>query len=571
MNYSFLDALKERVLVCDGAMGTMLMRYGLISGGCSEEWNLTKPEVIEEIHRLYIEAGADCIETNTFGANRFRLSAHHLEDKVRELNIAGARLARKVAQDRIFVLGSIGPTGKILEPFGDLSFESAYEAFKEQAIALEEGGVDAIIIETMGDLQEARIALLACKENTKLPVICQMSFSESLRTTSGTPPEVSALVLWSLGADVVGANCSMGSEGLYRVLEKMALSGVPYISIQPNAGMPIIENGRLVYPETPEQLADFAVKYVKLGASIVGSCCGSTPEHTRAISSAIRGMQKVKIERKNSYLAFTSRTKLIEISKDLPITVIGEKLNAYAEECKRLLFSKDIDGLVDLGREQIQAGAKAIDIHLSSPEVDEKALVRELIINFQQFGDIPLVFDIQNPNILEMALRIYPGRACVNSISLEVSREEIVKLAKKYGTVTIALTTGRERIPMDAEERIENGESILSRFDSSDRVDIILDPLVFPVATSPEQIRETLKALSYFNSKGYLTTIGLSNVSFGLPNRSLLNRAFLSMVAASGLDSVILDPTDGDLMEILYASQTLIGRIPTVDYTKKFR
>jgi len=244
----------------------------------------------------------------------------------------------------------------------------------------------------MGDLQEARIALLACKENTRLPVICQMSFSENLRTTSGTPPEVSALVLWSLGADVVGANCSMGSEGLYRVLEKMTLSGAPYISIQPNAGMPIIENGRLLYPETPEELADFAVKYVRLGASIVGSCCGSTPEHTRAISNAIKGMEKTRIERRASYSAFTSRTRLIEISKDLPITVIGEKLNAYAEECKKLLSSRDIDGLVELGREQIQGGAKAIDIHLASPEVNEKELVRELIINFQQFGDVPLVF-----------------------------------------------------------------------------------------------------------------------------------------------------------------------------------
>lgn len=571
MNYSFLDALKERILVCDGAMGTMLMRYGLISGGCSEEWNITKPDVVEEIHRLYVEAGADCIETNTFGANKFRLSAHHLEDKVRELNIAGARIARKVAQDKVFVLGSIGPTGKILEPFGDLSFESAYEAFKEQAMALEEGGVDAIIIETMGDLQEARIALLACKENTKLPVICQMSFSENLRTTSGTPPEVCALVLWSLGADVVGANCSMGSEGLYRVLERMILSGVPYISIQPNAGMPIIEDGKLVYPETPEQLADSAVKYIKLGASIVGSCCGSTPEHTRAISNAVKGMQKFKIERRSSYSVFTSRTKLVEISKDLSITVIGEKLNAYAEECKKLLSSNDIDGLIELGREQVQAGAKAIDIHLGSQDIDEKELVKELVINFQQFGDIPLVFDIQNPEVLEMALRLYPGRACINSISLESSREEIIRLAKKYGTVTVALTTGRERLPKDAEERVKNGEDILSRFDSSDRVDIILDPLVFSVATSPEQVRETLKALSYFDSKGYLTTMGLSNVSFGLPNRSLLNRAFLSMAVANGLDSVILDPTDRDLMEILYASQVFVGRISALDYVKRFK
>ncbi|MCX7796430.1 MAG: homocysteine S-methyltransferase family protein [bacterium] len=571
MSYSFLEALKERILVCDGAMGTMLMRYGLISGGCSEEWNLSRPEVIEEIHRLYVEAGADCIETNTFGANRFRLSAHRLEDKVRELNIAGARIARRVAQDKVFVLGSIGPTGKILEPFGDLSFESAYEAFKEQAIALEEGGVDAIIIETMGDLQEARIALLACKENTKLPIICQMSFSENLRTTSGTPPEVSALVLWSLGADVVGANCSMGSEGLYKVLEKMINSGVSHISIQPNAGMPIIEDGKLVYPETPEQLADFTIKYVELGAGIVGSCCGSTPEHTKAISNAVRNMKKVEIKRRDSYAAFTSRTKLIEVSKDLPITVIGEKLNAYAEECKNLLYSKDIDGLVALGREQIQAGAKAIDLHLSSPEIDEKELVRELIVNFQQFGDVPLVFDIQDPDVLEMALRLYPGRGCINSISLEPSREKIIDLAKKYGTVTIALTTGKERLPQNVDERIKNGENILSKFDADDRVDIILDPLVFSIATNPEQVSETLKALSYFDSKRYLTIMGLSNISFGFPNRSLLNRAFLSMAIANGLDSVILDPTDKSLMELLLACQVILGRISQIDYIKRFK
>jgi 5-methyltetrahydrofolate--homocysteine methyltransferase len=571
MRCSFLEALKERILVFDGAMGTMLMGYGLTSGGCSEEWNISRPEVVEEIHRLYIDAGADCIETNTFGANRFRLSAHHLKDKVRELNIAGARIARKAGDSKAFIIGSIGPTGKILEPFGDLSFDDAYQAFKEQAMALEEGGVDAIIIETMGDLQEARIALLACKENTRLPVICQMSFSENLRTTSGTPPEVAALVLWSLGADVVGANCSMGSEGLYKVLERMALSGAPYISIQPNAGMPIIDQGSLVYPETPEQLADYAGRYIRLGASIVGSCCGSTPKHTRAISNAVKGMSRTIIHKRTSYSAFTSRTKLVEIGKDLPITVIGEKLNAYAEECMLLLHEKDIDGLVTLGREQIQAGAKAIDVHLASPDVDEKEITKELIVNFQQFGDVPLVFDIQDPEILEMALRMYPGRACINSVSIEPSRKDLITLAKRYGALSIGLTTGYNRLPDSSDERIKNGETLLSFFSPEDRVDIILDPLVFSVGVNLEQIKETLKAAEYFNDKGYLTTIGLSNVSFGLPKRSLINRAFLSMAIANGIDSVILDPTDKDLMDVLIISQAITGRISITDYIKRFR
>lgn len=571
MNYSFLDALKDRILIFDGAMGTMLMRYGLTSGGCPEEWNISKPEVIEEIHRAYIDAGADCIETNTFGANRFRLSAHHLEDKVRELNIAGARIARRASNGKAFVIGSVGPTGKILEPFGDLSFEDAYNAYKEQVMALEEGGVDAIIIETMGDLQEARIALLACKENTRLPVICQMSFAENLRTTSGTPPEVSALVLWSLGADVVGANCSMGSEGLYKVLEKMVLSGVPYISIQPNAGLPIVEEGRLVYPESPEKMAEFAVRYVELGASIVGSCCGSTPEHTRAISNAVRGKKRVNLQKKNSYLAFTSRTKLIEIGKELPITVIGEKINAYTEECKSLIEGKDIDGLVDLGREQILAGAKAIDIHLPTFSDDEKKLLVELIVNFQQFGDIPLVFDIQDPEILEMLLRIYPGRALINSVSLESSRKRVIDLAKKYGSAVIGLTTGKDRLPVDAEERIRNGEELRHLFGPDSRVDIVLDPLVFSAGVNPEQALETLKALEYFNNKGELTIIGLSNISYGLPKRRLMNRVFLSMAIAKGLDSVILDPTDRDIIDTLIASQTITGRISVLDYIKRFK
>ncbi|HPC77018.1 MAG TPA: homocysteine S-methyltransferase family protein [bacterium] len=571
MNYSFLDALRERILVFDGAMGTMLMRYGLTSGACSEEWNISKPERIEEIHRSYIAAGADCIETNTFGANRFRLSAHHLDDRVIELNIAGARIAKKASQGRAFVVGSVGPTGKILEPFGDLSFEDAYNAFKEQVMALEEGGVDAIIIETMGDLQEARVALLACKENTELPVICQMSFSENLRTTSGTPPEVSALVLWSLGADVVGANCSMGSDGLYRVLERMVLSGVPYISIQPNAGLPIIEDGKLIYPETPEQLAEFAVKYVELGASIVGSCCGSTPEHTKAISNAVRGLKRTAIRKRDSYLAFTSRTRLIEVGKGLPVAVIGEKLNAYAEECKSLLDAKDMDGLVELGREQVQSGARAIDMHIPVSSTVEREFIRELMINFQQFGDVPLVFDIQEPDTLEMALRIYPGRALINSISLEPSREGIIDLARKYGAAIVGLTSGKYKLPVDADERIKNGEELISLFNPKDRVDIVLDPLVFSVGVSPEQALETLKALEHFNSKGYLTIIGLSNISYGLPKRSLLNRIFLSMAVSNGLDSVILDPTDKDLMETLVASQTITGRISVLDYIKKFK
>lgn len=568
MKSSFLETLKERIIVFDGAMGTMLMRYGLSSGKCPDEWNLSKPEIVEEVHRLYIEAGADCIETNTFGANRIRLSSYHLEDKVREINLAGVRIARKVAGDNAFVTGSIGPTGKMLYPLGDLTFESAYNAFKEQAMALEEGGVDAIIIETMTDLQEARIALLACKENTKLPVICQMSFGENLRTVTGTPPEVAALVLWSLGADVVGANCSMGSEGLYKVLERMLLSGVPFISIQPNAGMPVIQEGRLVYLETPEKMADFAVKYAQLGASVIGSCCGSTPDHTRAIKNALDNAGRVSIEK--GITAFTSKTKFIQIDKSLPITVIGEKINSYTEDGKVLVENKDIDGLIELGRAQLRSGAQAVDIHISLPGVDETPLLMELIEGFQQFGDVPLVFDIQDPEVLEVALKLYPGRALVNSISLEPNREKIIGLVKKYGALAVGLTSGNASYPSTAEERIKNGEKLLSRLEPLDRIGVIFDPLVFPVSVYPESIKETLRAIEYFSDRGLPTIIGLSNVSFGLPKRTLLNRAFLSMAALNGVDSVILNPLDTDLMDILITSQVLAGRIPLREYTKRF-
>ncbi|MGB9682637.1 MAG: homocysteine S-methyltransferase family protein [bacterium] len=569
MKYSFLEVLKERILVFDGAMGTMLMEYGLTAGSCPEEWNLLKPEVVEEVHRLYLEAGANCIETNTFGANRIRLSSYRLEDRVRDINLEGARLARKVAGDNAFVAGSIGPTGKMLYPLGDLTFESAYNAFKEQALALEAGGVDAIIIETMTDLQEARIALLACKENISLPVICQMSFDENLRTVTGTPPEVAALVLWSLGADVVGANCSMGSEGLYKVLERMIISGVPFISIQPNAGMPVIEDGRLIYLETPEKMADFAVKYIQLGASIVGSCCGSTPEHTRAIRNAISNIDRVLTD-KGNITAFTSKTKFIQIDRSLPVTVIGEKINSYTEDGKILVENKDVEGLIELGREQVRSGAKAVDVHLSLPGVDETPLLTELIYGFQQFGDVPLVFDIQDPEVLETALKLYPGRALVNSISLEPNKEKLIGLVKKYGALAVALTSGSANYPSTAEERIGNGEKFLSKLEPLGRSGIIFDPLVFPVSVYPESIKETLKAIEYFSNKGFPTIIGLSNVSFGLPKRTILNRSFLSMAVFSGVDSVILNPLDPDLMDTLIASQVLAGRIPLREYTRRF-
>jgi len=568
MNYSFLEALRERILIFDGAMGTMLMKYGLSSGRCPDEWNLSKPEVVEEIHRSYIDAGADCIETNTFGANRIRLASYHLEDTVREINIAGVRIAREASKDRTYIIGSIGPTGKLLYPLGDLTFESAYKAFEEQALALEEGGADAIIIETMTDLQEARIALLACKENAKLPIICQMSFEQNLRTITGTPPEVTALVLWSLGADVVGANCSMGAEGLYRVLERMILSGVPFISIQPNAGMPIIQDGRIVYPESPEEMAEFAVKYAQLGASIVGSCCGSTPEHTRAIKNALNSVSKIPT--KKELTAFTSKTKFIQIDKTLPIIVIGEKINSYTEDGKALVENEDLERLIDLGREQIRAGAHGVDVQLSLPGIDERSLLGQLILGFQQFGDVPLVFDIQDPEVLEMALKLYPGRALVNSVSLAPDREKIILLVKKYGALAVGLTLGTTSYPSTAEERLKNGEKLLSIIGPLERVGIIFDPLVFPVSIYPESIKETLKSIEYFSNNGYLTIIGLSNISFGLPKRSLLNRAFLSMAVARGLDSVILNPLDSELMDTLITSQVLAGRTSIQEYTRRF-
>ena len=560
--------------IFDGAMGTMLQEGGLKAGGCPELMNIEQPEVVRKIHEAYIEAGATMIETNTFGASSLKLDHYGLEDRVAELNQAAVRIAQEASRGRAKIVGSLGPTGRFITPLGDLDFEEAYQSFYEQAKALADAGADYLIFETCIDIQEMRAGLLAAKDATKLPIICQLSYSEDGRSVTGTDPQTAAVTLEALGADIIGVNCSLGPQELVPIVQTLADNCSVPISVLPNAGMPRLENGKTIFPMQPDEFASWGTKLVAAGATYLGGCCGTTPAHIKALAAAVQDLSPDERKPADKRLRLTSRSKTIIIDKDLPTTLIGERINPtgrkkLAEEIKNgSLFSVKREAI-----DQVRAGARLLDVNMGVGGIDQAKAMHDAIREVAQITDSPLAIDTSDTKTLEAGLRAYPGRALINSVSAEKERiEEFLPLAKKYGAAILCLPITEDGVPKTAEDRVDVIRDIIKEAKKNGLTDgdFLLDALVMTISADQNACLEVLNTLRLYRTNfGYPSTMGLSNISFGLPNRPLINSTFFSMCLAAGLDAPIMNPYDEKMQEALMASAALLGKDPRgIDFSR---
>ena len=546
--------IRNRIMFFDGAMGTMLQQHGLTPGALPELYNLTHPDIVIDIHRAYVQAGADIVTTNTFQAHELKLSGEHSVEAVVR---AGVRCARESGAR--FVALDVGPLGQLLEPMGTVSFERAYEIFRRQMAAGEKAGADLIVIETISDLYEAKAAILAAKENTNLPVICSMTFQEDGRTFVGCDPLTAVVTLQDLGVDALGVNCSLGPESLKPVIDMMLkYSRLPVI-LQANAGLPVIQNGQTVYDLGPETYAEQVMEMVRQGVRLVGGCCGTTPEYIRLLKEKIGNMSPVYTN-PIRVTACTSGTQTVIL--DDRITEIGERLNPTGKKAmQRALRTGDIDFLLDEAIAQVQAGAQVLDVNVGLPDIDEPATISKAVREIQSVTRAPLQIDSSDPAAIEAGIRIYNGKPIINSVNGKKEvMDSIFPLAKKYGALVVGLTLDESGIPTTAQGRCEIARRIRDTAISYGipEENLLIDCLVLTASAQQAQVKETLAAIRMVGSElGMKTVLGISNVSFGLPDRELLNSTFLASALGAGLDAAIINPYSKRCCEVLDASRVL--------------
>ncbi|MBQ9480085.1 MAG: homocysteine S-methyltransferase family protein [Selenomonadaceae bacterium] len=529
----------------DGAMVTLLQAAGLPAGAAPESFNLDHPSVVENIHRQYIDAGSDIITTNSFGASPLKLKHFNLDDRLDEINRAAVEIARRAVDGRsIKIAGDIGPSGRFVEPIGDLPFDDAYQNFYAQARALASAHPDYFILETFIDLQEIRAAILACKAAApSIPIIAQMSFQADGRTVTGTPPEVAALTLSKLGAAIVGVNCSLGPEDLIGVVEKMRAHCSCPISCQPNAGLPTLVNGKTIFPLNADDFASYAERLIRAGASYLGGCCGTSPDHIRALVKASEGIDSPSIDAQRSF-QLTSRTKLVTID-ETPI-MIGERINPTGR--RKLREEIQSGSMLTVKRDavgQVKAGASVLDVNMGVPVDDPVSLMRNAVSSLSQLVDVPLAIDTADPQALEAGLIAFPGRALINSVDDERC-DTFLPLAKKYGAAIIILPVTKAGLPKTVEERLEIVKRIVLRARELGLTDddFLADALTTTLASDKDSARNVLATLRAYRRLGLPSTMGLSNISFGLPNRPLINATFFAQALTAGLTAPIINPFD---------------------------
>ena len=573
--------------IFDGAMGTMLQAAGLEEGYCPELFNVERPEVVKNIHAQYLQHGSDVITTNTFGACSLKLEDYDLQDRVKEINIAAVKVAKEAIAEfkpSARVAGSMGPTGRFLQPLGNMSFDDIYDTYKEQADALIEGGVDFIIIETIIDVQEMRAALLASldarneagKTKEDVQIICQFSFSEDGRTITGTPPAVAATIVEAIGADIIGINCSLGPEQITPLIEEIAsVTNLP-ISCQPNAGMPQLINKQTVFPLTAEEMGPLMLAIVDAGASYVGGCCGTTPAHIQSISNAVKAHAPKERDYIEPKTIITSRTKLLELGHNVKPLIIGERINPTG---RKVLAQELRDGsFIRVKRDaldQVEAGADILDVNMGVAGMDQTPLMEKAIFELSMLVEAPLSIDTLDPAAMEVALKNYPGRALINSVNgEEESITHVMPLAKRYGAALLCLPLSSGDLPEKAEDRVALAESIVNRAYNYGLQphDLLLDPLVLTLASGEDSARQTLKTLRLYKEKfGFPTVMGLSNISFGMPQRPYLNGQFLTMALASGLTTPIMNPLNYAAKKAFVSSSTLLGWDPgSAEFIKEY-
>ena len=555
------------IQIFDGAIGTMLQNAGMKPGDCPELLNVTNPELVQKVHRAYFEAGSDIIETNTFGASKIKLAEYGLSDRMEEINRAAVQNVKIASGGKVKVAGAMGPTGGFIQPLGELDFDDVYQNYLEQAKVLAAAGADYILIETCIEIQEMRAALLAAKDACNLPVICQLSFSEDGRTVTGTDPQSAAVILSAMGADVIGANCSLGPEQLVPIVRELAENCSCPISIQPNAGMPHLVDGKTVFPMMPEDFGKWAPELVKAGATFIGGCCGTTPEHIRAIKKALEGVTEPVRQAPSENLALASRSKTVFIGRDLPTRLIGERINPTGR--KKLAAEIKNGSFISVKREaieQTQAGAQILDVNMGVAGIDQAQAMKKAVTEISQLVNTPLAIDTSDAKALEAGLKAYPGRALINSVSAEPDRlKYFIPLAKRYGAAILCLPLSDEGIPKTGAERLEVAQKIIAeakKYGLKDS-DFLLDALVMTIAADKDACNEVLETLRLYREHiGAPATMGLSNISFGLPNRPLINSTFFAMCLAAGLDAPIMNPYDDSMQNALSAASALLGKDP---------
>ena len=569
------DRLGKELLFFDGGMGTLLQERGLAPGELPETWNISRPEEIKTIHKNYIKAGSDIVLTNTFGANALKFHAEGcsleqtVKTAVRLVKEAAAEAVAEIsdksdaqcAGHTVYTALDIGPTGKLLKPMGDLDFEEAYEAFKEVMVWGEEAGADLIHIETMSDTYELKAAVLAAKENTSLPVFATAIFDERRKLLTGADvPSVIAL-LEGLRVDALGINCGMGPEQMFPVVEDyIKYSSLPVI-VKPNAGLPKQRDGQTYYDVSPEKFAAYMEKIVSMGACLIGGCCGTTPEHIHAMTERCRRLNVIPPSEKNDTIV-SSYGQSVFLGNGSKI--IGERINPTGKKkFKQALKDHDLEYILREGIAQQDNGAHILDVNVGLPDIDEVSMMKETIQELQSVVNLPLQIDTVDPAAMEAALRIYNGKAMVNSVSgKQESMDKVFPLIRKYGGVVIGLTLDEKGIPGDAEGRVRIAERIITeaaRYGIKKK-DIVIDALAMTISSEPEGAKVTLETLRRLRDDLKVKTVlGVSNISFGLPARPVVNAAFYTMAMMNGLSAGIINPSSEDMMKAWYAYHALMG------------
>ncbi len=568
---AFIELWKSRPIILDGATGTNLQEAGMPVGICPEQWIIEHPEVLVQLQKEYVLAGTDILYAPTFSANRLKLQEYGLEEKLSDMNRQLVALSKEAAGyadkengRQVWVAGDLTMTGQQLYPIGELLFEELVNIYKEQAGVLLEAGVDLFVVETMMSLQECRAAVLAIRELCDLPIMVSLTYQTDGRTLYGTTPEIAVVVLQELGVDAIGINCSTGPEDMLVPVQKMAEYATIPVFAKPNAGLPRLENGKTVFDTTTVEFAECGKKLIEAGASILGGCCGTTPAHIRALTEAVKGMKPAKpLEKKRRVL--TSERGMTEICLDGNFMVIGERINPTG---KKKLQAELREGSLKMVREmalnQEAEGAKILDINMGMNGIDEKQMMLDTIYEVTTTVDCPLCIDSSHVDIIEEALRIYPGRALINSISMETEKmEPLLRLAKKYGAMFILLPLSDAGLPASMEEKHEIIDKIMEAAFAAGlaKEDILVDGLVATVGANPRAALECYETFAHCKKELEVPTVcGLSNISFGLPERAHINTAFLTMAIANGLTMAIANPSQELLMNAAFASDLLMAK-----------
>ncbi len=595
----FRDRMKQGKLILDGATGSNLQERGMPTGVCPEEWILEHRDVLRDLQVEYILAGSDAVYAPTFSGNRLKLEEYGLQDRLEEMNRDLVAISREaisvartnmrqnlqnqtgtaeemeqmeaVAERPLYVIGDLTMTGQQVEPMGPLPFEELVDIYRQQIRALDAAGVDLLVVETMMSLQECRAAVIAAGEVCDLPVMVTLTFDEDGRTLFGTDPETAALVMTSMGVDAVGVNCSTGPDQMCDVVRKMTrYADIPVIA-KPNAGLPSLQGDKTVYDMDAPEYAEGMMALVEAGADILGGCCGTTPEHIAMLANQLRERKLLHTvafparEGKVIRRALSNERKTLEIDLDGAFLVIGERINPTGKKALQAqLREGSLDLVTDFAEAQEEAGAAILDVNMGMNGIDEQEMMLRVVQELSMVSDLPLSIDSSYVNVVEEALRIYPGRALINSISLEQEKfEKLIPVAKKYGAMFILLPLSDQGLPGDLEEKKKIIHTIMdAAVEQGLRPeDIVVDGLVATVGANPNAARETLETIRYCKQElGLATACGLSNISFGLPERSYVNSSFMALAIGAGLTMAIANPSQDLLMHTVYAADLLMNK-----------